>query len=194
MVWVSSVCFLQGRPGTCKEMKLPSRLGKAPSPSDFLDKLMGRTSGYDARIRPNFKEHTAVSGTALNWFSSYLSNRKQYIDLDFLIVEESSVTCSDPQRLVLGPVLSLIYMLPLGQILSCLEDIRAWMKENFLQLNSKKTEAMLIVTPKQVTSAGNICPAINGQASHLSSVISNLGVKFEASLSFDAHIKQICKT
>uniref|UniRef100_A0A8C6PRS6 Glycine receptor, alpha 4b n=1 Tax=Nothobranchius furzeri TaxID=105023 RepID=A0A8C6PRS6_NOTFU len=28
---------------------------KAPSPSDFLDKLMGRTSGYDARIRPNFK-------------------------------------------------------------------------------------------------------------------------------------------
>uniref|UniRef100_A0AAY5K0N8 Glycine receptor, alpha 3 n=1 Tax=Esox lucius TaxID=8010 RepID=A0AAY5K0N8_ESOLU len=26
-----------------------------PSPSDFLDKLMGRTSGYDARIRPNFK-------------------------------------------------------------------------------------------------------------------------------------------
>ncbi|XP_038871068.1 glycine receptor subunit alpha-2-like [Salvelinus fontinalis] len=25
------------------------------SPSDFLDSLMGRTSGYDARIRPNFK-------------------------------------------------------------------------------------------------------------------------------------------
>ncbi|XP_055987158.1 glycine receptor subunit alpha-2 isoform X1 [Sorex fumeus] len=36
-----------------------SRSGKQPSqtlsPSDFLDKLMGRTSGYDARIRPNFK-------------------------------------------------------------------------------------------------------------------------------------------
>ncbi|XP_070592835.1 glycine receptor subunit alpha-1 [Erythrolamprus reginae] len=28
---------------------------KLMSPSDFLDKLMGRTSGYDARIRPNFK-------------------------------------------------------------------------------------------------------------------------------------------
>ncbi|CAL8356065.1 unnamed protein product [Merluccius merluccius] len=28
---------------------------KQSSPSDFLDKLMGRTSGYDARIRPNFK-------------------------------------------------------------------------------------------------------------------------------------------
>uniref|UniRef100_A0A3B4GMC0 Glycine receptor subunit alpha-2-like n=1 Tax=Pundamilia nyererei TaxID=303518 RepID=A0A3B4GMC0_9CICH len=37
------------------ELKFPSRAVKPPSPSDFLDKLMGRTSGYDARIRPNFK-------------------------------------------------------------------------------------------------------------------------------------------
>uniref|UniRef100_A0A669B3K0 Glycine receptor, alpha 4b n=2 Tax=Oreochromis TaxID=8139 RepID=A0A669B3K0_ORENI len=37
------------------KMKFPSRAVKPPSPSDFLDKLMGRTSGYDARIRPNFK-------------------------------------------------------------------------------------------------------------------------------------------
>ncbi|KAG7279322.1 hypothetical protein CRUP_019018 [Coryphaenoides rupestris] len=44
--------FFQGgfiRPSSCKEEV------KQSSPSDFLDKLMGRTSGYDARIRPNFK-------------------------------------------------------------------------------------------------------------------------------------------
>lgn len=41
-------------------MKLPSRATKPPSPSDFLDKLMGRTSGYDARIRPNFKGNSAA--------------------------------------------------------------------------------------------------------------------------------------
>ncbi|MGH0130276.1 UNVERIFIED_CONTAM: hypothetical protein FKN15_057036 [Acipenser sinensis] len=28
------------------------------SPSEFLDNLMGKVSGYDARIRPNFKGHT----------------------------------------------------------------------------------------------------------------------------------------
>uniref|UniRef100_A0A3Q2XPW0 Glycine receptor, alpha 4b n=1 Tax=Hippocampus comes TaxID=109280 RepID=A0A3Q2XPW0_HIPCM len=39
----------------CKDMKLPGGASRPPSPSDFLDKLMGRTSGYDARIRPNFK-------------------------------------------------------------------------------------------------------------------------------------------
>ncbi|KAM4595202.1 glycine receptor subunit alpha-3 isoform 2-T2 [Fundulus diaphanus] len=40
----------------CKEMDGAARTRHVPmSPSDFLDKLMGRTSGYDARIRPNFK-------------------------------------------------------------------------------------------------------------------------------------------
>ncbi|KAM6381153.1 glycine receptor subunit alpha-4 isoform 2-T2 [Pluvialis apricaria] len=39
-----------------EEIKAASRSSSQPmSPSDFLDKLMGRTSGYDARIRPNFK-------------------------------------------------------------------------------------------------------------------------------------------
>ncbi|XP_026214270.1 glycine receptor, alpha 4a isoform X2 [Anabas testudineus] len=56
---VLSFCFFQGgfiRLSSCKEeIKPPSRAGPQLSPSDFLDKLMGRTSGYDARIRPNFK-------------------------------------------------------------------------------------------------------------------------------------------
>lgn len=40
----------------CKEVENAARTRQVPmSPSDFLDKLMGRTSGYDARIRPNFK-------------------------------------------------------------------------------------------------------------------------------------------
>ncbi|KAI4883433.1 hypothetical protein NFI96_006650 [Prochilodus magdalenae] len=41
-----------------REMKSPSSKVKPMSPSDFLDKLMGKTSGYDARIRPNFKDST----------------------------------------------------------------------------------------------------------------------------------------
>ncbi|KAK2116622.1 hypothetical protein P7K49_003508 [Saguinus oedipus] len=38
-----------------KEAEAARSAPKPMSPSDFLDKLMGRTSGYDARIRPNFK-------------------------------------------------------------------------------------------------------------------------------------------
>ncbi|XP_038661699.1 glycine receptor subunit alpha-3 isoform X2 [Scyliorhinus canicula] len=40
---------------TTKEIEGSRSHTPAMSPSDFLDKLMGRTSGYDARIRPNFK-------------------------------------------------------------------------------------------------------------------------------------------
>ncbi|XP_062440512.1 glycine receptor subunit alpha-4-like [Rhea pennata] len=45
------------RPAAGREASEPAwrRPPQPMSPSDFLDKLMGRTSGYDARIRPNFK-------------------------------------------------------------------------------------------------------------------------------------------
>ncbi len=33
-------------------------------PSEFLDKLMGKVSGYDARIRPNFKGRYIHQDTA----------------------------------------------------------------------------------------------------------------------------------
>lgn len=51
-VWVR-VCASVFRVVDAKEHD--SRSSSNLSPSDFLDSLMGRTSGYDARIRPNFK-------------------------------------------------------------------------------------------------------------------------------------------
>ncbi|XP_048838591.1 glycine receptor subunit alpha-4-like isoform X2 [Brienomyrus brachyistius] len=60
ILYFSSFCFFHHvfiRPGSCKEEAKTANktTAKSMSPSDFLDKLMGRTSGYDARIRPNFK-------------------------------------------------------------------------------------------------------------------------------------------
>ncbi|XP_061541705.1 glycine receptor, alpha 4a [Phycodurus eques] len=58
ILYVLSFCFFQGgfiRLSSCKEEIKPPVRAPQLSPSDFLDKLMGRTSGYDARIRPNFK-------------------------------------------------------------------------------------------------------------------------------------------
>ncbi|XP_010617068.1 glycine receptor subunit alpha-4 [Fukomys damarensis] len=43
------------RVALAKDVKSGTKGSLPMSPSDFLDKLMGRTSGYDARIRPNFK-------------------------------------------------------------------------------------------------------------------------------------------
>lgn len=54
--WPQTSLPLLSRVALAKEDVKSGTKGSQPmSPSDFLDKLMGRTSGYDARIRPNFK-------------------------------------------------------------------------------------------------------------------------------------------
>ncbi|NWS89303.1 GLRA4 protein, partial [Toxostoma redivivum] len=53
---ITATCLAMWLVSGREEIKAGSRSSPKPmSPSDFLDKLMGRTSGYDARIRPNFK-------------------------------------------------------------------------------------------------------------------------------------------
>lgn len=54
--WLQTSLSLLSRVALAKEeVKSGTKEPQPMSPSDFLDKLMGRTSGYDARIRPNFK-------------------------------------------------------------------------------------------------------------------------------------------
>ena len=48
----------------------------------------------------------------LNWFKSYLSNRKQYVFLDGESSEVKEITCGITQGSVLGPLLFLLYDLP----------------------------------------------------------------------------------
>ncbi|KAF4073402.1 hypothetical protein AMELA_G00258300 [Ameiurus melas] len=57
MVWMLVLFRLCGvlRLAFGREVNSQNGRPKPMSPSDFLDKLMGKTSGYDARIRPNFK-------------------------------------------------------------------------------------------------------------------------------------------
>ncbi|NXL02440.1 GLRA4 protein, partial [Mesembrinibis cayennensis] len=64
-----------------EEIKAASRSSPPPmSPSDFLDKLMGRTSRYDARIRPNFKGPpvNVTCNIFINSFSSVTETTMDY--------------------------------------------------------------------------------------------------------------------
>ncbi len=68
------------------------------------------------------------------------------------------------------------------------------MTNNFLLLNSEKTE-MLIFEPKNHTS-NNLehCLTLDGCSLNSSSSVRNLGVLFDSNLSFDSHVSSICET
>ncbi len=90
-----------------------------------------------------------ISGSELACLKSYSSDRHQFVAVNGEGSYRSQVQYGVPQGSVRGPLLFTLYMLPLRNItrlaftvmlmiLECIVDIKNWMTNNFLLLNSEK--------------------------------------------------------
>ena len=111
--------------------------------------------------------HYGIRGSALKWFTTYLSNPGQYVTYNGETSEMKGISCGVPQGSILGPLLFLIYINDLcsackhttpilfaddtnlfssGSDVNILENnnnnelsqISLWLKVNKLSLNIKK--------------------------------------------------------
>ncbi len=78
------------------------------------------------------------------------------------------------------------------KLMECVVDIKNWMTNNFLLLNSEKTE---VFGPKNQTS-NNLEHGLtlDGCSLDSSSSVRDLGLLFDSNISFDSHVSSICKT
>ena len=58
-----------------------------------------------------------MTGTALDWFRSYLNNRSFAVSVGNMSSGYADLTCGVPQGSILGPLLFCLYLLPLGNVI-----------------------------------------------------------------------------
>uniref|UniRef100_A0A8C6M722 Reverse transcriptase domain-containing protein n=1 Tax=Nothobranchius furzeri TaxID=105023 RepID=A0A8C6M722_NOTFU len=83
--------------------------------------LLDLTAAFDtvdhAVLFSRLEHWVGISGTALEWFRSYLAGRTFCVSLGDYVSSSAPLLCGVPQGSVLGPLLFSLYLLPLGSIL-----------------------------------------------------------------------------
>jgi hypothetical protein len=165
--------------------------------------------------------HYGVRGVALEWFRSYLTNRRQYVQVNDNRSQIDTITYGVPQGSVLGPLLFIIYTNDLPRNLKTVKSIlfaddttiyqssnnteklykamneqlkilEDWFKANKLSLNASKTNYILFRNKNMELNDKNNKLLINGEEIVLVSKTKFLGIIIDEHLEWKEHI-DLCK-
>jgi hypothetical protein len=173
----------------------------------------------DHKILLQKLEHYGIRGVALDWFKSYLENRKQCVDINGTLSDLCHLSCGVPQGSILGPILFLLYINDLSRVSHYLfsllfaddsnmfasgtdpnelikntnieiEKIMNWLHTNKLTLNIGKTHFMIFKNSKKKI---NLTEKLMIQGHEIELVKSTkfLGIILDSDLSWCNHINFI---
>lgn len=79
-------------------------------------------------------------------------------------------------------------------LLDCLSAITAWLSSNSLQLNTSKTEVLIVTPSSYVDVVPKVSRCLGTLNSNIHPSIRNLGVIFDQNMYFDKHIQTLTRT
>ena len=171
------------------------------------------TVNHDVML--NKLNHHDIRGNALEWFTSYLSDRRQYVTYNGCSSSTKYIKCCVPQCSILGPLLVLFYINDLQrvcdwsihilfaddtnllykstdkhfreeQINKELKQVSMWLKVNKLSLDVSKTHYIIFTRKKKTGNVLNI--KIENQIIHEVYKTKFLGVIIAKKLTWKDHI------
>ena len=157
----------------------------------------------------------------VEWFRSYLSNRKQIVNVNNTKSSPGIITCGVPQGSILGPLLFLCYINDMSLSVECklylyaddsallvrgkhpnlianslsknLDSCNSWLIDNKLSLHPGKTEAILFGTKRKLKNINDFQVKCGESSIQNVKSIKYLGLTLDADLSGESIVSNILK-